>query len=141
MKQISEYKANFFVKKKITIRKLLNSGHVLTSLIMKLKKILTFFVLQNVMMLLIYHNTFVAFTFTIPERKTKKTFISEGLSEIWIKDPQQRPKGHSNPRKMSIYHISSDRNSLDNLGGRLIKFMFSKKATKNWKKSISFEIA
>ena len=83
------------------------------------------------MMFLIYHNTFVAFTFTIPERKTKKTFISEGLSEIWIKDPQQRPKGHSNPRKMSIYHISSDRNSLDNLGGRLIKFMFSKKSTKN----------
>ena len=94
-------------------------------------KILTFFVLQNVVMLLIYHNTFVAFTFTIPERKTKKkTFISEGLSEIWIKDPQQRPKGHSNPRKMSIYHVSSDRNSLDNLGGCLIKFIFSKKATK-----------
>ena len=55
-------------------------------------KILTFFVLQNVMMLLIYHNTFVAFTFTIPERKTKKTFISEGLSEIWIKDPNKGQK-------------------------------------------------
>ena len=64
------------------------------------------------------------------KKDKKKTFISEGLSEIWIKDPQQRPKGHSNPRKMSIYHVSSDRNSLDNLGGCLIKFIFSKKATK-----------
>ena len=71
------------------------------------------------------------------KKDKKKTFISEGLSEIWIKDPQQRPKGHSNPRKMSIYHISSDRNSLDNLGGCLIKFMFSKKATKNQLKLLS----